>query len=132
MAIDAAHHRLFIGCRNGKMVMMDDSNGQVLATAPIGEGVDACAFDPGTQLAFASCGDGTTMIAKEASPDKLTIVQVLKTEPGARTMALDPVTHNIYLATAKFGPAPEPANGERHRPPMIPGTFKILVYGMNK
>jgi hypothetical protein len=133
MAIDVAHNRLFIGCHNRKMVMMDNTNGKVLATVPIGEGVDACRFDPGTQLAFASCGDGTTTIAKEESPDKLTIVQTLKTERGARTMALDPSTHKIYLATAKFGAQPESANGERRRrPPMIPGTFKILVYGMDK
>ena len=78
----------------------------MLATVPIGSGVDANAFDPGTQLAFASCGDGTTTIAHEDG-DKLTVVQTLKTERGARTMALDPATHKIYLASAKFE-APEP------------------------
>ncbi|MGH7994704.1 MAG: YncE family protein, partial [Limisphaerales bacterium] len=133
MAIDLKHHRLFIGCGGSKtMVMMDSENGKVLASVPIGSGVDADAFDPGTQLAFASCGDGTTTIAKEESPDKLTIVQTLTTERGARTMALDPATHKIYLPTARFGAQPEPANGERRRPPMIPGSFKILVYGMEK
>ena len=133
MAIDVKHHRLFIGCHNKMMVMVDDTDGKVLASVPIGDGVDADAFDPETQLAFASCGDGTTTIAKEEAPDKLTAVQTLMTERGARTMALDPATHKIYLATAKFGAQPEPANGERRRrPPMIPGTFKILVYGMDK
>ena len=132
MAIDVANHRLFIGCHNQKMVMMDDRDGKVVATVPIGSGVDANAFDPGTQLAFASCGDGTTTIAREEAPDKLTVIQTLQTERGARTMALDPATHNIYLATAKFGVMQEPAGGERRRPPMIPGTFKILVYGMEK
>jgi hypothetical protein len=133
MAIDVAHHRLFIGCHNGKMVMMDDTNGKVIATVPIGEGVDACRFDPGTQLAFASCGDGTTTIMKEETPDKLTVVQVLKTERGARTMALDPTTHKIYLATAKFGKRSDADNGGRRfrRPPIVPNTFKILVYGMD-
>lgn len=132
MAIDVKHHRLFIGCHNQKMVMMDSANGKVLATVPIGSGVDANAFDPGTQFAFASCGDGTTTIAHEDG-DQLTIVQTLQTERGARTMALDPTTHNIYLATAKFGPEPVATNGERRRrPPMIPGSFKILVYGMDK
>jgi len=111
------------------MVMMDSTSGKVLATVPIGEGVDGAAFDPGTQLAFASCGRSATVtIAKEESPDKLTVVQVLKTEPGARTMALDPATHRIYLPTAKFE---APAEGER-RPRMVPGTFKILVYGMEE
>jgi YVTN family beta-propeller protein len=132
MAIDVKHHRLFVGCHNQLMVMMDDTNGKILASVPIGDGVDACRFDPGTQFAFSSCGDGTTTIAREDG-DKLTVVQTLQTERGARTMALDPATHKIYLATAKFGTQPEPANGgRRRRPPMIPGTFKILVYGMDK
>ncbi len=129
LAIDPAHHRLFIGCHNGHMVMMDSANGQVLATVPIGRGIDGDAFDPGTGLAFASCGDGTVTIAREDAPGRLTVVQTLATEPGARTMALDPRTHRIYLATAQFGPAPEAAAGGRRRPPVIPGTFKVLVYG---
>jgi YVTN family beta-propeller protein len=133
MAIDAAHHHLFVGCRNQKMLMVDGSSGKILADVPIGEGVDATAFDPGTGLAFASCGDGTTTIAKEEG-DTLRVVQTLTTEPRARTMALDPKTHRIYLASARFeAPA---ANGDsgggRRRPRMIPGTFKILVYGMNE
>jgi DNA-binding beta-propeller fold protein YncE len=128
MAIDVKNHRLFLGCHNQLMVMMDNTSGKVVATVPIGGGVDANTFDPGTQLAFASCGDGTTTIAKEESPDKLTVVQTLQTERGSRTMALDPTTHKIYLAAAKFEP---PAEGQR-RPRMIPGTFKIMVYGMEK
>ncbi len=126
LALDAENHRLFIGCGGSKtMVMMDSTSGKILACVPIGEGVDANAFDPGTQLAFASCGDGTTTIAREDG-DKLTVVQTLKTEPGARTMAIDPATHRIYLASAKFE---TPAAGQR-RGKIIPGTFKILVYGM--
>jgi len=124
LAIDTEHHRLFLGCDNHLMAMVDGTSGKVLATVPIGEGVDANAFDPGTQLAFASCGDGTTTIARE-NGDTLTVVQTLATQPGARTMALDPTTHNIYLATAKMEP---PVEGER-RPKAVPGTFKILVYG---
>jgi YVTN family beta-propeller protein len=131
MAIDTEHHRLFVGCHNNLMVMMDSASGKVAATVPIGQGVDANAFDPETQLAFASCGDGTVTIARETAPGTLEVVQTLKTERGARTMALDPKTHRIYLATAKFEPAPEPAPGERRqRPKIIPGTFRILVYGM--
>lgn len=128
MAIDVKNHRLFLGCHNGMMVMMDNANGKVVATVPIGGGVDANAFDPGTQLAFASCGDGTTTIAKEETPDKLTVVQTLQTQRGSRTMALDPTTHKIYLAAAKFE---APAEGER-RGRMVPGSFKILVYGMDE
>lgn len=127
MAFDADNHRLFLGCDNKLMVMMDSENGKALASVPIGEGVDANAFDPGTKLAFASCGDGTTTIARESGPDKLTVVQVLATERGARTMTIDPATHKIYLATAKME---APAEGER-RGKIIPGTFKILVYGMD-
>ena len=128
MAIDLAHHRLFIGCGGSHtMLMMDAASGKVLASVPIGNGVDANAFDPGTQFAFASCGDGTTTIAHEDG-DKLTLVQTLQTEKSARTMALDPATHKIYLASAKVA---APAEGQR-RGKMVPGSFKILVYGMDK
>jgi DNA-binding beta-propeller fold protein YncE len=126
MAIDRKNHRLFLGCDNHLMIMMDSESGKVLSSIPIGEGVDANAFDPKTKLAFASCGDGTTTIARE-DDDDLTVVQTLKTERGARTMALDPTTHKIYLATAQME-APEP--GQR-RGKIVPGTFKILVYGTN-
>jgi hypothetical protein len=132
MAFDAKHQRLFLGCGNKKMIMMDSTNGKVVGEVPIGDGVDANAFDPGTQLAFASCGDGTVTIAHEDGPDKLTVVQTLKTEPRARTMTLDPKTHRIYLASAKFE-APAAGTGEgggqRQRPRMVPDSFKILVYG---
>jgi DNA-binding beta-propeller fold protein YncE len=133
MAIDLAHHRLFLGCHNKLMVMMDSTNGNVIATVPIGDRVDANAFDPGTQFAFSSNGDGTVTIAHEDTPDKLTVVQTLTTERGARTMALDLKTHRIYLASAKYEPQPAADSGApRQRPKIIPGTFKILVYGMEK
>ena len=125
MAIDLAHHRLFLGCSNKKMLMVDATNGKVVAEVPIGQGVDANAFDPERQLAFASCGDGTVTIAHEDSPEKLTVVQTLQTEPRARTMALDPKTHRIYLASAKF----EPPSATGQRPRIVPQSFKILVYG---
>ena len=135
LAIDEKHHRLFLGC-DKMMVMMDSASGKVLATVPIGQGVDGAAFDPKTQLAFASCGDGTTTIAKEDG-DKLTVVQTLETARGARTMALDEQTHKIYLPAAQFeAPANsstnQVANAPRQRPRMVPGSFKILVYGMDK
>jgi len=127
MAIDLDHHRLFLGCHNTMMLMMDSKSGKAVATVPIGGGVDANAFDPGTGLAFASCGDGTVTIAHEDTPEKLTVVQTLNTERGARTMALDPRTHRIYLATAKFEAAAPDQPGPRRR--FVPGSFKILVYG---
>ena len=129
MAIDLAHDRLFLGCGNKQMIMMDSTTGKVVTAVPIGSGVDANAFDPGTQLAFASCGDGTVTIAHEDSPDKLTVVQTLKTKPRAKTMTLDPQTHKIYLGSAEFETPPQAQpGGQRSRPKALPGTFKILVY----
>jgi len=122
--IDVAHHRLFIGCHNKLMLMMDSTSGKVLGSVPIGESVDANAFDPGTQLAFSSNGDGTVTIAHEDAPDKLTVVQSLATERGARTMALDLSSHRIYLASAKY----EPAEPGQKRRKIISGSMKILVY----
>jgi DNA-binding beta-propeller fold protein YncE len=134
MAIDLDHHRLVIGCSNAKMVLMDSATGKVVASLDAGKGIDATSFDPGTGLAFASAGDGTVTIAHEDTPDKFTPVQTLATERGARTMTLDTSTHKIYLASAQYeAPAPAPAGGGRPpRPKMIAGSFKILVYGLDK
>lgn len=137
MAFDVAHHRLFIGCHNKMMMVVDSGNGKIVASVPIGAGVDACWFDDATQLAFSSNGEGTVTIAKEETPEKFSVVQTLKTEPRARTMALDPVTHRIYLASAKFTPPPPPApgapppapNAQPPRPVIVPGSMKVLVYG---
>lgn len=132
MAFDAANHRLFVGCHNKLMEMLDSDTGKIVASVPIGAGVDACAFDDTTQLAFASCGSGTLTIAKEETPDKLTVVQTLATERGARTMALDPVTHRIYTCTAQIAPEQtSPSPGQPRRPNYEPGTFHLLVYGTN-
>jgi DNA-binding beta-propeller fold protein YncE len=133
MAFDAQNKRLFLGCGNKLMVMMDSETGKVAASVPIGQGVDATKFDSGTMLAFCSCGDGTVTVAHEDSPDKLTVVQTLKTELRARTMALDPKTHKIYLASARFGAASDqPSGGKKGRLSAVPGTFKVLVYGMEE
>jgi YVTN family beta-propeller protein len=129
IALDAARHRLFAACHNKMLVMLDTNTGKVISTVPIGAGVDGCAFDDVTQLAFASCGDGTTTVAREVAPGKLRVIQTLKTERGARTMALDPKTHRIYLPTAKFEPAPSPSPGvSPARPSIVPNTLKLLVY----
>jgi hypothetical protein len=97
--------------------------------------VDANRFDPGTKLAFASCGGaGSVTIAREEAPDKLTVVQTLQTAPRSRTMTLDPKSHKIYLAAADYQQAPaNPPGGNpppRGRAQMVPGSFKVLVYGM--
>jgi len=125
MAIDTQHRRLFVGCHNQLMAIMDADSGKVVATVPIGEGVDANSFDPATQLAFASNGDGTLTVVHEDSPDKYSVVENVTTKRSARTMALDLKTHNIFLAAADFDP---PAPGQQ-RPSMKPGTFVILVFG---
>ncbi|MBA3830304.1 MAG: YncE family protein [Chthoniobacterales bacterium] len=127
IALDAAHHRLFSACDNKMMTMLDTGSGKVLANVPIGEGPDGCAFDDKAQLAFASCGDGTTTIAKEETPGKFAVVQTLKTAPRARTMALDQVTHRIYLPTAQF--QQPPLGTTPQRPAIVPNTLKLLIYG---
>jgi len=124
LAIDVANHRLYSGCHNQVMAVIDTETGKTLATVAIGKGVDACAFDPSTGEAFASCGDGTLTVAKETSSGKFEVVQVVQTRPGARTMALDPTTHTIYLPTAEF-PKAAPAKGSRPVP--VAGTFMIVV-----
>jgi DNA-binding beta-propeller fold protein YncE len=131
MAIDLANHRLFLGAEK-LMVMMDSSSGKVVSTVPIGPGVDANSFDPETKLAFASCGgDGTVTIAHEDTPNKLTVVQVLKTAQGSRTMTLDPKTHRIYMAAVEYeAPASQPGAGQKMmRPKTVPNSFRVLVYG---
>ncbi len=132
LAFDQKNHRLFLGCGNKLMVMMDSASGKVLASVPIGDGVDAAMFDPATKLAFAPCGDGTTTIAHEDG-DKLTVVQTLATTRGARTMALDPKSHRIYLGAAQYEASTNaPAAGTHQRPKMVAGSFKVLVYGTEK
>ncbi|MGB7213329.1 MAG: hypothetical protein WBC97_11970 [Gemmatimonadales bacterium] len=128
LAIDRAHHRLFSVGRNGMMAVSDAEAGKVITTVPIGRGVDAARFDDGTQLAFASNGDGTLTVVHEDSPSAFHVVSNATTKEGARTMELDPASHTLYTVTADFGPAPAPVAGQRRsRPPVLPGTFALLV-----
>jgi len=130
LAMDQDHRRLFAGCHNGVMAVMDADSGKVLATPKIGQGVDANRFDPETQLAFSSNGDGTLTIVHEDSPDTFTPLASVSTQRGARTMALDLKTHNVFLVTAEFGPPPAPTAEHPHpRPQAIPGSFTLLVFG---
>jgi DNA-binding beta-propeller fold protein YncE len=130
MAIDRKTHRLFIVCGNGKMIVMDAITGKVVSDLPVGEGTDAAAFDPDTKLAFSSNGAGTLSVIKENSKDKFSVVENISTQRGARTMALDPKTHKVYLATAQFGETPA-ATPEHPRPraPIVPNSFVVLVFG---
>lgn len=130
LAIDAAHERLFIGCHNQMMAIMNAANGRIIAHPPIGRGVDANRFDPSTHLAFSSNGDGTLTVVREQSPSKFEVVQDVTTVRGARTMALDLKTHRVFTVTAKFGPPPPPTPQRPHPWPSIrPGTFELLVLG---
>jgi DNA-binding beta-propeller fold protein YncE len=130
LAIDAEHEILIVGCHNKMMAFVDGNSGHVIGTVPIGQGVDANRFDPETGLAFASCGDGTVTIAHEDSPDKFSVVEVLNTQRGARTMEWDKSNHNLYLVSADFGAAPAATTENPHpRPPIVPGTATLLIYG---
>jgi DNA-binding beta-propeller fold protein YncE len=125
LAIDRRHRRLYVGCDNKMMAVVDANNGKVLATPPIGEGVDATAFDPETGLAFAS-GEGLLTVVKEEGHKY--VAENIPTKARARTMALDTKTHKVFVVTADFGTAPAPTADTPHpRPPMIPDTFVVLV-----
>jgi len=130
LAIDIKNRRLFAGCDNKVMAVVNADTGKVVTTLPIGDGVDANGFDPETGFAFASCGEGVLIVAHEDSPDTYSIAQSVPTQRGARTMAVDPKTHQIFLVTAKFGPPPAATEQQPHpRPPILPDSFVVLVVG---
>lgn len=130
MAMGRENHRLFSVCHNQKMMVVDAGKGKVVATLPIGARVDAAAYDAETRLAFSSNGDGTLTVVHEDPSDRFHVVETVQTEPGARTMALDRRSHQIYLVTAKYGAAPAAsAEAPRPRRPMIPDSFTVLVVG---
>jgi DNA-binding beta-propeller fold protein YncE len=123
MAIDTAHHRLFSGCRSGVMAVSDYQAGKVVATLPIGSGVDGAGYDPASSDAFASNADGTLTVIHQDGPDQYRVTQTIETPQGSRNMGLDPTNHRLFVASAKFGPAP--AGGRRG--PVLPGSFALLV-----
>jgi YVTN family beta-propeller protein len=130
LSIDRNNRRLFAGCDNKMMAVVDADTGKVIATPAIGDGVDATAFDPGTDLAFASCGEGVLTVVREESPSKFGVAENVKTQEGARTLALDEKTHQIFVVTAKFGPPPAPTADQPHpRHSVLPDTFVVLVLG---
>jgi streptogramin lyase len=123
MAIDTQHHRLFSGCRSGVMAVSDYRAGKVVATVPIGSGVDGAGFDPASGDAFASGADGTLTVIHQETPDRYRVVQTLETMKGSRNMGLDPSTHAIFLSAAKFEPQ---APGTRGRPKIIGDSYVLL------
>lgn len=118
LVLDHDLHRLIVGCGNSKMLLMDSTNGKVVQAIDCGQGVDAAAFDPGTHLGYVSAGGSGTVTVARVEADKLTVVQTLTTERGARTMTVDPKTHRIYLSNAK-------SRTDRD-------SFKVLVYAMEE
>ena len=129
MAIDTRRQRLFSGCRSGVMAVSDYKNGTVVATVPIGQGVDGAGYDPALHDAYAANADGTLTVIHQDSPDKYHVVDNVKTGDRGRNMGLDPASHRIYIASAKFGPAPaeSTATNPRRRPLMLPGSFTVIV-----
>jgi DNA-binding beta-propeller fold protein YncE len=119
LSLDRKNRRLFAGCGNKKMAIVNADNGNAVASPTIGDGCDATAFDADLSLAFASAGDGTITVIQEDSADKFSVLQTVTTQKGARTMALDSKTHRIYTVTANVGPRPERK--------VEPDSFVVLV-----
>ena len=130
LALDREHRRLFSVCGNKMLIVSDAESCKVIASVPIGSGVDGVMFDPQTQLIFSSNGEGTLTVIHEDNPNKYTVLENIMTKRGARTLTLDERTHKIYLSTAEFGPTPAPTpDRPRPRPSIVPGSFTVLVVG---
>jgi DNA-binding beta-propeller fold protein YncE len=130
LSMDRKNRRLFVGCDNKMMAVVDADTGKVLATPAIGDGVDATAFDDEAGLAFASCGEGVLTVVREESPDKFSVAENVPTQQGARTLAVDSKTHNVFVVTAKFAPPPAPTTDNPHpRRTITPDSFVVLVVG---
>ena len=142
LAFDVKNSILFASCREkNNMIILSATDGHIITDLPIGVGSDGATFNPATMEAFSSQGDGTLSIIKEDSPTSFSVEQTVPTPARAKTLTLDPKTNQIYLITAEYGPVPPPAPNapppppgapaymRGPRPPMIPGSFQILVVG---
>jgi len=130
LGLDAEHHRAFSVCGNKMMMVVDTRSGQVIATVPTGGGTDGGGFDAGTGFAFSSNGEGTLTVVRESAPGKFEVAENVTTQRGARTMAVDPKTHKIYLSTAEFAPQPAATpEAPRQRPAAVKDSFMVLVVG---
>jgi DNA-binding beta-propeller fold protein YncE len=127
MAVDTVHHRLFSGCRSGVMAVSDYQAGKVVATVPIGAGVDGAGYDAASGNAFAANADGTLTVIHQDAPDRYHVLETVQTAPAARNMGLDPATHRVFIVSAKFGPPPAGATGGRGRGAVLPGSFALMV-----
>lgn len=130
LALDKKSNRLFSVCHSGMMMIVDTQSGNIVSQVPIGKRVDGVVFDPELKLAFSSNGEGTITVVQEISPSEFKVIQTIKTEPGARTIALDPKTHHVFVTTAQYGETPAAtAENPNPRPKVLPNTFMILEYG---
>lgn len=141
LALDAKNNILFAACRDkNNMVILSATDGHIITDLPIGVGCDGATFNPATMEAISAQGDGTTTVIKEDSPTSFSVEQTIPTPARAKTLTLDPKTGQIYEITAEYGPTPAPAAGTAaptgapaymrgQRPPMIPGSFQIVVIG---
>ncbi len=123
MAVDTAHHRLFSGCRSGVMAVSDYQAGKVVATVPIGAGVDGAGYDANAGDAFASNADGTLTVIHQDAPDQYRVIENIPTPQGSRNMGFDPTNHRLFVVSAKFGPVPPGAR----RGPVLPGSFSLMI-----
>ena len=128
LAFDRVHHRLFSGCDNKKLIVLDSETGKRVADLPIGEGVDGVAFDPRQQLVFSSNGEGTLTVIHEDDPDHFSVIENVPTQKSGRTIALDPRDGTVYIPAAELGPPPAPTPERPHpRPSIVPGSFRVVV-----
>ena len=130
LAIDRKTKRLFAGCGNKLLIVIDAVNGKIIDTLPIGTRCDGVGFDADLKYIFSSCGDGTLTVIHEASKNEFNVINVVRTKKGARTIAVDEQTHNVYLPTADYEALPLNAS-KSEKPKIIPGTFQILVLSNN-
>ncbi len=128
LAMDAETNRLFSVCGNKLMVVLNALNGKIIATLPIGDSCDGVTFDAEKKLIFSSNGVGTITVVKEVNANSFLVSETVKTQKGARTIALNKITNQLYLPTAEFGPKPEPTSeNPKPRASLIPNSFVVLV-----
>jgi DNA-binding beta-propeller fold protein YncE len=131
LALDKKNKRLFSVCHSGSMMVIDSEKGTIVAQVPIGKRVDGAAFDPKTKMAFSSNGEGSITVVQEVSANEFKVLETIKTEVGARTIALDQKTHHVFVSTAQYGETPAPTTENPNpRPKVVPGTFMVLEYGI--
>ncbi len=131
LAIDIKNKRLFSVCHSGVMMVVDSEKGNITSQVPIGKRVDGAVFDPELKMAFSSNGEGTITVVQEVTANEFKVIETIKTEPGARTIALDPKTHHLFVSTAQYGETPAPTTENPNpRPKVVPGTFMVLEYGI--